>query len=713
MIRPPDGPGRWALAGAALIWACVVAGRVAGGWALGAAVAVGIGLVVFARRPWAVVLSSLLVAGSISGALSAARTSAVLDAPVAEGPVRVAGTALEDSRRGASGDWFMFRPSHVSDAGTWKAWAGPPMLVSLREPVEVAAGDRIIVNGVSVSSPGMARGDPYAGVIRRARVVETGSASSILFRVGNAIRDRIAAGIPEGSPAGALLSGFLIGDVRDLPPVSADQLRRAGLTHFVAVSGSNVALFLILWWVVVGPFAFGPRRRAIAGLVGLAVFVVVTRWEPSVLRAAGMAGLLLVARASGVALTPWVALGTSVGGLLLVSGELSGDVGFQLSVAATAGVMAGANMFENRLPRLIGAPLGATIAAQVAVAPILLAHFGTIPLLSPIANLIASPLVMVSTATGGIGLLAGIGPLTSVAIFAANGVIAIAKVASGWPQLGPVAATGAISGSLLAASKRLRPVLTVIGAGVLLMSVVGHRIDTPSAVFLDVGQGDAELIIGSSGETILIDGGPDAALILRKLADYGVDHVDVMVLSHPHDDHATGLLAILEQLPVGVLWESGYQGGGPAAAELLAEARLRGVPVLTPTAGAVFGVGQFTIKAIGPLRSYASPNDQSLVLDIETLGTRMLFAGDVETIAQAELGTVRTDVLKVPHQGAATSDESWVASTGAREAIISVGPNTFGHPSESVIDALEAAGARVRRTDQEGDIIVAFGTTRS
>jgi ComEC/Rec2-related protein len=185
------------------------------------------------------------------------------------------------------------------------------------------------------------------------------------------------------SPARALVSGFLIGDVDALPDADAEALRAAGLSHFVAVSGSNVGLFLAAWWIVSGPLAWTPRRRAIAGLLGLAVFVVVTRCEPSVLRAAVMAGIVLGARLVGRVVAPWEALGWSVTLLVLIDGRLASRVGFQLSVAATAGILVGIPLWRERRPRFLWATLGATMAAQAAVAPLLLVHFGAVPLLAP------------------------------------------------------------------------------------------------------------------------------------------------------------------------------------------------------------------------------------------------------------------------------------------------------------------------------------------
>jgi competence protein ComEC len=130
------------------------------------------------------------------------------------------------------------------------------------------------------------------------------------------------------------------------------------------------------------------------------------------------------------------------------------------------------------------------------------------------------------------------------------------------------------------------------------------------------------------------------------------------------------------------------------------------IPASVPAPGSHATVGGLDLEVLGPLRRYASPNDQSIVLRVETGSYTVLFSGDIEVIAQQELAGVRADVLKVPHQGAATSDADWLAAVGARIASISVGPNTFGHPADWVIDVLEDSGAVVMRTDRDGDVVV-------
>ncbi|NIR41353.1 MAG: hypothetical protein GWN79_26100 [Actinobacteria bacterium] len=134
----------------------------------------------------------------------------------------------------------------------------------------------------------------------------------------------------------------------------------------------------------------------------------------------------------------------------------------------------------------------------------------------------------------------------------------------------------------------------------------------------------------------------------------------------------------------------------------------RGVPVEIPGPGTTATVGVFGVEVLGPRRRYASPNDGSIVLLITASGRSALLSGDIETYAQADIGPVRTDVLKVPHQGAATSDPDWLAASAGVIAIVSVGPNDFGHPSPGVVETLEDAGSTVLRTDRDGDVVLRF-----
>lgn len=499
----------------------------------------------------------------------------------------------------------------------------------------------------------------------------------------------------------ALLAGFLIGDTGHLSEIDIDAMRRSGLSHFTAVSGSNVALFLGLLFGVSGPLALGPRRRAVIGILGLPIYAAATGFEPSVMRASLMAGLVLAGRLIGVTLDVWQVLALAVTVLVIVDPSMISSVGFQLSVVATAGVLVGAR-WPVRGGRVARA-LAVTGWAQIAVAPLLVLHFGQVPLISPAANLAAAPLVTAATLTGALGT-AGVPGLVGVAAPIAMAVLEIARALSGWPQLG-VGGLSILStaGFLFWMRPGWRGPLAVAGAiGMVVMAIgPGRQLPVPAVVVLDVGQGDALLISGGGGRFALVDGGPDPSVLIQKLHDYGVRHLDLVVLTHVHADHATGLAELPGRVSIGEVWMNIEPHRTAASDRLTLQLDTHGVTVAVPEVGESQQLGSLRLAVIGPTRRFASPNDQSLVVMVEGPGRSMLLSGDIEEVAQRELSDLHAEVLKVPHQGAATSDEAWLRDFGADLAVISVGPNDFGHPADWVVEVLVESGAVVMRTDRK------------
>jgi competence protein ComEC len=230
-------------------------------------------------------------------------------------------------------------------------------------------------------------------------------------------------------------------------------------------------------------------------------------------------------------------------------------------------------------------------------------------------------------------------------------------------------------------------------------------------VVLDVGQGDSILVHGGEGRFVLVDGGPDPALLVDRLRSHGVDSLELVVLSHVHADHATGLAAIVDSIRVDRAWADMTPHTTPASRELMAAWERRGVPVSAPAPGTRWQLGSLELVVEAPVRRYASPNDQSIVITVVGPARTMLLSGDIETYAQADLEHLRADVLKVPHQGAATSDPEWLTGVGSHEAIVSVGLNDFGHPADWVIELLAESNV-VHRTDIEGDVTVDLSRRR-
>lgn len=696
-MRLPGPSGRIALAGAIATWSGALLGLEFGFLMalplVGAAVAAGV-----TRRVGIAALLLMATAGVGSGSAAAERVEATLNAEVPEGPISVVGRVTEDGNEA--------RPGIVVPES---ARAGPPLSIELAAGDRLVAGERVRIDGSLRHAPGWVRGDPVAGRLRAERIERIEPAGPLLA-VGNAVRARVLATAGGEDPGRSLLRGFLIGDTSTLASRDLEALRRSGLTHFVAVSGSNVALFLAGWWVVTAPFGLGSRRRFALGLIGLAIFVVVTRWEGSVLRAAAMAGLMLGGAAAGVVVDGWMALGAAVTGLILLTGHLAVDVGFQLSVAATAGILLGAGSPGRRRPRWAWTVLAATASAQLAVLPILLWHFGSVPLFAPLANLVAAPLVSVATIAGALGVISGSGALVALGARLAGLVLTVADLAASWPQLGVGAVLVLGSGGALAAFRRLRPVVTVAGAAAVAVITLGIGVAPvgETVTFLDVGQGDA-VLIRSNGMAALVDGGRDPLLLEGRLRSHGIGRIDLLVVTHGDLDHVGGLDGILSGHGVGRLWVPAFGSRGDVLDELVAAARAAGIGVEAIGARSPpVRIGAVTVQPLGPARRYATDNDGSIVLWVEARRS-LLLAGDIESIAQRELPEVRPDVLLVPHHGSATTDVAWLEQVLGRTAVVSVGENRYGHPAPEIMAVLELSGAAVLTTAEDGDVLVRLG----
>ena len=640
--------------------------------------------------PWIALATLVWLLAAVTTSLEPA------NGPLQSGSIEATGTLLTDPHPARDGYRTVVEIDSVK------------LLLEFEEPNDLLRGAIIAFEGRLVGDPGRLATHRFEGRVHVDQLVVVEEAP-FLFDLGQTVRDRVLERVSPMAGGRALLAGFLIGDTSGLSRTELEAMRRAGLSHFVAVSGSNVALFVGLLFIAAGPLALGPRRRAVLGLLGLPIYAAATRFEPSVMRASLMAGLTLGGRLVGVVFEAWQLLSLAVILLLLVDPMLSSSAGFQLSVAATAGVLVGGRwpIRGGRIAR----SLAITVGAQAAVAPLILFHFGSVPLMSPLVNLIAAPLVAVSTTIGAVAIL-GPETLVDVASALADVVLLLASGSEAWPQL---SALGIISVSAAAVVAmrwpKVRPLIVAVGLGLLSVAVVGWNRQPPDAsvTVLDVGQGDAILIHGGDQRYALVDGGPDRLLLIQRLREYGVEHLELVVLSHVHADHATGLIDLTRRVGVDNLWARTAPHQTEASDRLFESMAEFGVLVTEPHIGERWSLGALELAVEAPLRRYASPNDQSIVLTVKGPQRNMLLAGDIEIVAQRELGHLRADILKVPHQGAGTSDPGWLRDVDAEVAVISVGPNQFGHPAQWVIDLLADSGARVLRTDEEGDITVPLG----
>ena len=230
--------------------------------------------------------------------------------------------------------------------------------------------------------------------------------------------------------------------------------------------------------------------------------------------------------------------------------------------------------------------------------------------------------------------------------------------------------------------------------------------------FLDVGEADATVVF-CEGQTMLIDGGnvADSQFIYAWLKEHGVEKIDVMVCTHPHEDHVGGLSAALNAAECGIAYMSVTDYGTKACQSFLKYLEEGSVPLVIPAAGDRFMLGSAEVTVLGPVTLDAENlNNCSLVLRLDYGETAFLFMADAETEEEdailASGADVSCQVLRVGHHGSGTSSgKDFVAAASPEIAVVSVGENTYGHPHENILARYESLGAAVYRTDECGEIV--------
>ncbi|MFG2040736.1 ComEC/Rec2 family competence protein [Dactylosporangium sp. NPDC048998] len=693
-----------------------------------------------------------VAAGVACGAAATAARVAERDAEPLRGlaarhaTVRVGLRITDDPRLGrarAGRDATVVVPARLEWVSTGD---GTRIAVSAR--VLVLAGDRGwlgLLPGQAAEADG--RLAPADGGDLRAALVSVPGAPAL---AGGAPLVQRAAGVLRaglqracrGLPAepGGLLPGLVVGDTSRLDPAVADDFKATGLTHLTAVSGANLAIVVGLVLAVVRWCRAGPRVAAVVCVLALAGFVVLVRPSPSVLRAAAMGGLALVALALGRPRAAVPSLAAGVFALVVVDPELAVDAGFALSVLATGGLVLIAPQWTEALrargwPRVAAEALAVPAAAQAACAPVIAGISASVSLTAVPANLLVAPAVAPATIVGIFAaVLSPLAPSAAafsawLASWPARWLVFVAHrgadVPAGllpWPGgAGGGLLLGALVAVMLFAARRpavrrwalVTAVAAVLGAVPVRLLAAGWPPPGWLVVACDVGQGDALAVAAGPGAAVVVDAGPDPDAVDGCLRRLGVRRVPLLVLSHFHADHIGGLDGVLRGRRVDALLAPDFAEPAAGRAAVLG----RGLPAVAGPAGAVLDVGPVRIAVLGPVRpvtgTRSDPNNNSLVLAVATGGFRLLLTGDAETEEQLSLraaddpGLLRADILKVAHHGSAYQDEGFLEAVAPRIALVSVGVgNDYGHPSPVLLARLARGGAQVLRTDLQGDLAV-------
>jgi len=534
--------------------------------------------------------------------------------------------------------------------------------------------------------------------------------------------------------AGALIPGMVLGDTSKQSVEFKNSMRRSGLTHLVAVSGANFALVsaFVLWMM---QFLFARMKfRLSATAISLIAFIALVRPSPSVLRAAAMAAVLLVAQGTKKGRDSLPALGFAMAAVVVVDPWQARDAGFALSVLATAGLLLFAPVLIEKLsihlPGKLAQALAPPIAATVFCSPIIVALSGYLAPMSVIANLLAAPFVAPITIVGFIAaLFSPFAPLISTVLiwfirFPAGAIALIAHWASSFPVL--TLQSGKI-GFLIVASFTLGSWLLkkwfkhiIVFTLVILISITWLQ-RWPGGDWqvanCDIGQGDSMVINLGNHRGIVIDVGPDPVAEDRCLKALGIKEIPLLILSHFHADHVAGLTGAIKNRAVGQVWVS--VNSAPLIESAKAQAALKGVEMIKAVRGMSARVGPLTIRVLWPTLSATSfeemPGDGSQINNssIATLITSDAFSlfagGDIEPPVQEVLvkDVAPVDIYKVSHHGSRYQDLAFMAALHPRISIISVGAgNTYGHPAVQTLEALARLGSEVVRTDIDGAIAV-------
>ncbi len=635
---------------------------------------------------------------------------------------------------------------------------GPTGRVEVRSPVLVIASgpgwrgllpsQRVRVHG-DVAPP---RYDPLKAAVVFVREPPTIlGGPSAMHEVAGRIRAGLRAAVrPLPAEERGLLPGLVVGDTSMMVPRLTEEFRETGLTHLLAVSGTNVTIVMVAVLGAARLAGFGPRAAPLLAGLGVLGFAVLARPSPSVLRATVMGLIAVLALATGRQRQATSALCVAVLGLVLFAPGLARSYGFALSVLATAGLVVlvpgWSERLARRIPRTLAEALAVPAAAQVACLPVIVMLAGRVSLVAVPANLLAAPAVAPATVFGVLAavaapvwlplarLLARLGGL------AAHWIVEVAHAGASvpyatlpWPPgLTGAAAAAAVLVAVVVARAPLRRLAAACLVGVML-AALGVRTVAPPwpppgwlVLMCDVGQGDAVALAAGTGAAVLVDTGPDPRLVDECLRRAGIERVPLVVLTHPHADHVAGLPGVLRGRRVGMVLRAPLarlpRDGLPVRSWL----RAAGVPVRHAIPGELWTVGPLRLRVLGPpgrmrgagaggaAAGEAGLNNASIVLRVSWSAepdVTALLTGDVEPEAQrgllATAARVRADILKVPHHGSGTQSPAFLATVDPRVALISVGAdNDYGHPAATTQRLLRWLGARTYRTDRHGAVAV-------
>jgi len=600
-----------------------------------------------------------------------------------------------------------------------------------------------------------ARGVRVSGFVKSPRLVTSWPGrQSLLDRWRGAGRELIMSRVPE--PAAGLLAAQLLGDRGAVDENSEEVFRRLGLSHILAISGLHLGLwFGLCFWVfrrLLRPVGF-LRERGAVGLaaallaVGPALFYAALAGPAAPVRRAGLMILALtLAGAARRRADPWNILAGAAWVILLLEPYRLFTVSFQLSFVATAAMLAvfiprpGAKEAPPPTPKFLINTLKAALAGSLGTAPLVVQHFGFLPLAGIPANLVFTPVLSFFTLLPGLaglallpvcpglaggltslagGVLTGLGPLMEK-LAGAAGPGLLFSAPGPWFLLGWYGAGWIFCRSEAPLGKRLKRAGLVLALGLLpSLSAGPDRSDLMRLTVLDVGQGLAIHAALPDGRQMLVDGGggynfdPGASIIRPYLLRQGLTRLDVAALTHPDQDHLKGLVTAVQDFKPREIWCAPWPTDHSPLLERLSAASPNSVRPDWAELRRPRDFGPARMELLWPefdrWPENRPTNDLSLVWRLTWGETAFLITGDIGPEVEKALvrrygPALRSTVLLAPHHGSRTGlTPEFLDAVRPRWVVVSVGRNNpFGLPAPEALDRAQAAGAEIWRTDLDG-----------
>jgi len=643
-------------------------------------------------------------------------------------------------------------------------------------------GDRVMVEG-ALETPPVLEDFSYKdylarqgihSLVRRAEVTllaerQASPVLHALFAFKRHAQSTIAAILPE--PQAALLTGILLGVETGIPADLMDDFAATGTTHIIAISGFNITIVSGIFFGLARRL-FGKKRAFWIAAAGIAIYTVLVGASAAVVRAAVMGILYLLAMRLGRGTYAPASLAAAAFFMTLLNPHTLWDVGFQLSFAATVGLVLYTepleSAFERALARitsaehaekivgLISEALLVTMAAQIVAQPIILNIFGRLSLITLVTNFLILPVQQWVMIVGGLALLSGLifRPLGQVVgwvawVFLSYTIEVVRLTAwaplasvpvkmAGWMVFAYYALLAGLTWWFTQAKERRRELWRKFTANVQTKVIVGTAAillilafffwrTLPDGklhvTFLDVGQGDAIFIQTPSGRQVLIDGGPSETQALAQLGrrmPFWDRSIDLVLLTHPESDHVTGLIAVLERYQVDTVIFREMALDSATYERWLEVVEAEKATVYRGETGLYLaldeGLEMIVLHPGAELEEGA--NNNSIVTRLTYGQVSLLLTGDIEAQVEETLvgaireSPLRSTVLKVPHHGSCSSTtQRFLDAVDPEVVVISVGAdNRFGHPCGEVLERL--GDLPVYRTDEQGAVEVVTDGTR-